>query len=355
MHLQNNGIGNGERMSRGSRPGRCRRVLFRISSLLLLTTAGLIGGCDSSVNPIIGSDLPFTIWGFMNSEADTQYVRVFPISGELITERGEEIDARVFSTNMTTGERRQWSYETVHFDSLSIGHVFLSPFRAEHEHRYRLEVIRSDGEMSSVQVTVPSRVDFEIDMDGTFVYPVRITGDIPNLVAPRVKYEAINIPPAGGRVFPPVVHSVVVPYDGVARPIDGGWRLDINMVLDTAAVYTEFRGACLINSYNPDVWLRSMEFTAVVGDSTWAPPGGVFDPDILAVPGMMSNVENGYGFFGAGQEIRHHWTPSVDSRLLAGYRFEPRCTPLNPTEACEHPPIPCIGERVLDIWQLFLG
>ncbi len=329
-----------------------------------LLIVGIMSGCDESVNPIIGSEYPFTIWGFMNSGADTQYVRVFSISDELSLDSSTSIDAEVFSTDVTTGERREWTYKTVHFDSARTGHIFWSPFRAEYEHRYELEVVRSDGARSSADVVVPPKVDFEIDVSNIGVtIPVHIEGDVPNLVGPKVTYHAINVPPAaawphGTPVHPPVLHSVTIPYDEELESIANGWRLTINMTADTNAVREEYRASCLITppQYSaPNVWLRSMEFSVVAADSAWHPPGGVFDPDILAVPGTLSNVRNGYGFFGAGEGIRREWIPSPESRRVAGYRFDARCR-MGPFDAdeCRNPPIPCIGENIEDLWTLWL-
>lgn len=322
--------------------------------------------CEESVDPIIGSDYPFTIWGFMNAGADTQNVRVYAISNALPLEGETSIDASVYSTDLTTGERREWTYKTVFFDSLMTGHIFWSPFRALNEHRYRLEVVRSDGAASSAEVTVPEAVDFEIDIEeNQIVFPVRIVGDAPNLVGPKVTYSAVNIPPSnvwpvGSALYPAVVFPVTIPYEEALEQTADGWSLTINIVQDTVNVRNEFRGNCLITHPEgsaPNVWIRSMEFTAVAADSSWNPPGGVFDPDILAVPGSMSNVKNGYGFFGAGEGIRHQWVPGIEALERAGYSFAGRCGsppgPL-PTPSCMNPPIPCIGQNVDDVWQFWL-
>ena len=342
---------------------KCCRTAALLAALLL---AVLSTGCTESVDPIIGTDLPFTIWGFMNAGADTQYVRVYPITDRLRAETSTSIDAQVFSTDLTTGERRQWRYKTVSVDSVRTGHIFWSPFRALHKHRYLLEVARSDGSTSSAEATVPSQVDFQIDVeDDRSAFPVRIEGDVPNLVGMRVTYHAINIPPAnawpaGTQIHPPVLHSVSVPYDEKLNRIGAGWTVTVNMVQDTAAVREAFRTNCLITPRGgsaPNVWLRSMEISVVAADSSWNPPGGVFDPDILAVPGTMSNVENGYGFFGAGQGIRYQWSPSVEVRLNAGYDVNAQCTlasGVGPVPQCMNPPIPCVGENVENVWQLWL-
>ena len=337
----------------------------RVFVALLLDVLQALTGCQESVDPFVGSAIPFTVWGFMNAGADTQYVRVFPVTDHLIPDPGAGIDARVFSTNLTTGERREWAYEAVRFDSLISGHFFFSPFRAEHEHRYRLEVVRSDGETSSVEVTVPSEVDFDIQVNlGSTEIPVEIRGEVPNLVGLRVTYHAVNVPPMlawpdGTPIAGAVQLPVTIIYDDIAARVDGGWRFVIDMARDYAGVQSVYGRNCLITVSEqsaPDIWLRKMEFTALAADSTWDPPGGVFDPNILSVPGTFSNVDNGYGFFGAGQGVRLDWTPTVTTSLAAGYNFEPRCRGLFPRNEpeCWNPPIPCVDESLRDLWRLWL-
>ena len=332
---------------------------------LLLGVLAAGTGCDESVDAIVGSDIPFTVWGFMNAGADTQYVRIFPITDHLIPDPDAGIDAHVFSTNLTTGERREWTYEAVRFDSLISGHFFFSPFRAEHEHRYRLEVVRSDWETSSVEVTVPSEAVFDIQVNlGSTEIPVEIRGEVPNLVGLRVTYHAVNVPPMlawpdGTPIAGAVQLPVTIVYDDIAERVDGGWRFVIDMARDYAGVQSVYGRNCLITVSEesaPDIWLRKMEFTALAADSTWDPPGGVFDPNILSVPGTFSNVDNGYGFFGAGQGVRLDWTPTVTTSLAAGYNFEPRCRGLFPRNEpeCWNPPIPCVDENLRDFWRLWL-
>ncbi len=339
------------------------RMFERTAGVLcvVLLLGGIVTGCQESVDAIVGSDYPFTLWGFMNSGADTQYVRIFPILEELAIDTDSVIDARVYSTNLTTGEQLEWSYRTVRFGESRTGHVFWAPFRAEYRHRYLLEVVRSDGARSRVEVAVPPKADVDVDADGQGVtVPIRISGDAPNLVGPKVTYNTINVPPAsawppGTPVHPPVLHPVRISYDDeLARGADG-WELIIDLTRDTSAIREEFRANCLITTRQysaPEIWLRSMEFSVVVADSAWQPPGGVFDPDVLAVPGTLSNVVNGHGFFGAGEGVRYQWIPTPEARHFAGYRFEARCR-MGPFDAdeCRNPPIPCIGENVDDLWS----
>jgi hypothetical protein len=332
---------------------------------LLLSSPAVLAGCEESVDPIVGTDLPFTLWGFLNAEVDTQYVRVFAISDHLIPDPDETLDARVFSTDLTTGDRREWNYQRLRFDSLITGHYFWSPFQPVHEHRYRLEVVRSDQETSIVEVTVPPEAEFDVDVDlGSTEVPVSIRGEVPNLVGLRVTYHAVNVPPMlawppGTVVAGAVQLPVTIIYDQVAEVVPGGWEFVIDMARDYAGVQSVYRLNCLITvpeESAPDIWLREVEFTALAADSTWAPPGGTYDPNLLSVPGTFTNVENGYGFFGAGQGIRMDWTPNITTSLAAGYDFEPRCRGFSPRDEpeCWNPPVPCVDERLRDFWQLWL-
>lgn len=333
-----------------------RYGLFVVCATMAIS---IVAGCEETVNPIIGSERPFTIWGYMDSGADTQYVRVFRIANSLGFDESTAIDASVASTDLTTGERVVWNHKTVYFDSVKTGHVFWSPFRAGYEHRYRLEVVRSDGAMSSAEASVPPKVDFQIEVeDGGLFVPIRISGNIPNLVGPRVIYHAMNLPPMeawppGTNVHPPVLHSVAVPYGERLKRTNNGWLLTVNMLEDTSAVRDDFEANCLVTSpqYSaPDIWLRSMEFSVLAADSAWQPPGGILDPNFLAAPGTFSNVKNGYGYFGAGESIRIHWAPTEEARLSAGYTYDVRCMRAFDADACRNPPVPCSRSEATDIW-----
>ena len=42
-------------------------------------------------------------------------------------------------------------------------------------------------------------------------------------------------------------------------------------------------------------------------DANWDPPQGVFDPEILAQPGVLSNVKNGFGTWGGVGLYHYVW------------------------------------------------
>ncbi|MCH8962583.1 MAG: DUF4249 family protein [Bacteroidetes bacterium] len=125
-----------------------------LGAVLLLTVA-LTTGCEESVNPVLGTERAFTLYGFFNPRADTQAVRIFAIEGRLELTRPEPLDAEVASMDLQMSQQQAWQDSVVQYESGRYGHVYWSEFRAEFEHRYRLEAVRSDGATAQVEVTVP--------------------------------------------------------------------------------------------------------------------------------------------------------------------------------------------------------
>ncbi len=59
--------------------------------------------------------------------------------------------------------------------------------------------------------------------------------------------------------------------------------------------------------------LFEVTVSMTVGTDDWDPPGGSFDPDVLAHPEMMTNVDNGYGFVAGGYDEERSLFPSTDA------------------------------------------
>ena len=327
-----------------------KRQKRRLSFILLLACLTvLLSGCDETITPIVGEERPFTLWGFLDANADTQRVRVFTIEERLGLDRAGPIDAVVTSVDLDTGERRQWTDQEVTFSDGSVGHVFWSPFRAEFEHRYRLEVARSDGAVSSVEVTIPPSVEVElIGATERTIFPAFIRGTPPNLIRIEVEYDAATLPPLNP--WPPgsptpLAHrySVAVSYDGKQEPTEDGWMIEINMREDFAVVQDEFERNCLPRDL---IALRRIDFRFLAANEEWTPPGGSFDLDLLIEPGTFSNVENGFGFFGGGYTVSTRWFPNLDVLASIGFKTAGPCllTPQNIPE-CQIPPEPCFRDE----------
>ncbi|MEM1095357.1 MAG: hypothetical protein AAGJ10_12215 [Bacteroidota bacterium] len=301
--------------------------------LLLLTCAVLLvlSACDTEVDPILGEDRPFSLYGYLTPAADTQAVRVFPITGELSTVIQAEIDAVVVSEDLTTGERITWTDSLTTLPDGEIRHVFYAPFRAAYDHTYRLTVTRSDGAQASATVRVPPQVTFTIEPANVTRFdidvPLQLDAAPSFALSAYAQYETSTLPLVTMCDTPdPTFHKVRLPYDvDVGR--QRGWRFIVDLKDDFGEVTRSFRD----NNIRPNdrIFLQRIRFVVNVTNAEWEPPGGAFDIDALVEPGVFSNVENGFGFLGAGYPAEAVWRPAVDVLDAVGF-FESR--PIGPCQ-----------------------
>ncbi len=283
----------------------------RLSGLALALCACLVMGCEEDVVAVLNADYPYTMYGVLNPLADTQFVRVFTVEGTLEPADVGPLDIEFHSRDLTTGEERVWSDSSIAISDGSVGHVYYSPFRVEWEHAYRLTIIGPTGEETYAEVEVPLRTNLIIDPPDTtnrVLLPAHIEGIPPNIfkseVEVQVKY-VIGTDPAGNPFFQNLRWPIPVD-DGLRRTADG-WNLVVN--LDDA--YAEVSGEVMRDSRyqaRSGITLQLISFSTVIGNEEWAPPGGVFDPNVLIQPGAFENVTNGFGLIAAGYKLQRSWT-----------------------------------------------
>ena len=338
-----------------------RPASLRNTTFALLIAAALLASCESGVDPLVDEPRPFTVWGLLDAASDTQRVRIFSIEETSGVDRPDEPDAVVTSTELESGETLTWRPYAVTYESGATGRLFEAAFRPVHGRRYRLDVTRSDGAVTSATVKVPDKVDFSIERTDTSPkIHVYVRGEGFNLLGVEMRYEATNVPPANAwpaelKIHPAVFYPVEVSYQGTEERTRDGVRYDINMTDDFAIIEEEYKSKCLVTEGNPDIALRRVEFHFVAANEAWNPPGGVFDPEVLIEPGALSNIENGYGFLGAGMVVAERWTPPKNLRDFIGFSSQQGC-PLVPSAgnlACTSPPVPCLDDVTNDLWDLY--
>jgi hypothetical protein len=284
--------------------------------------AGFFTGCSEEVTPVLGTEMAYSIYGLFTPELDTQWVRVFPIEGTLQLREATPLDAIVTSTDLHTGEELVWQDSLLLQPNGGYEHAFWAPFSAAYGHEYRLDVRRSDGLTTSGQAAVPSLLDTEIqpfEERPDVVIPVMLRGSAGYLMKAEVEYDVIYDYFEGP---PSSVSSdkIVLPYDGALSESAEGWLLPINLSDDYDRMKTiltqEMR-------WNPGFRLVILGMSArmLVASEDWTPPGGVFDPEVLGMPNVMSNVDNGFGLVVGGYHLGFGIFPSDEAVSAAGFRL----------------------------------
>jgi len=131
------------------------RIHYKSGIFLLLCVVILAAGCDQTFEPLQeNEEFHFSIFGFLDAAADTQWIRIGVPRGN-INERPEPAGITVILEHVETGQ------STVMQASLFASGDLLNYWTTmplEHEHTYQIHAERADGKLSTVTVTMPEEL-----------------------------------------------------------------------------------------------------------------------------------------------------------------------------------------------------
>ncbi len=301
----------------------CRRIATLGRAAVLGALVLTLAACEEDITAVVGTDLPYSIYGVISPQLDSQWVRVYPIEGRLVPAEPEPLDAVVTSTDRTTGEKVVWRDSIIVDFADQYAHVYWAPFQAEYDHAYQISVRAPDGAETSVEVSVPKQAEIVLEQplrrqDGVFL-PVLVAGPVPRVIRVEVDYSVAYLPLAVGDI---IQDQFTIPYHTEAREVEGGWRIPINLRDD----YDEIRATISETGESLDlrvgIILLNITLRLIVANEEWNPPDGQFDPELLVQPGVMTNVGNGFGFVGAGYRMERAWIPPDEFVEDAGFRAQ---------------------------------
>ncbi len=276
-------------------------------ALVMLLLAGLsTTACDDTfIDPFDNDAQYYTVYGYLDQLSLNHTLRVIPITRtpERITTPDDadmEIDAIVTTEDLRTGEVVRWDHRLDQLADGSYAHIFRARFMVKAGRTYRLTVTRSDGQTTTAETTVPF-LSAVVPTPDTLFYPYEIRPDdgpprsifLPGVVSPWNAFVTYDLQGT----------FVRLPYGRPGTPTEGGWRFDIDMGADAPRLRTTLG----LDSTAALPLLHAIDLTVRLLDANWTPPDGAFDPEVLAQPGTLSNVENGLGFFGSMGLYQYTW------------------------------------------------
>ncbi len=285
---------------------RDRRGPLRACLPLLALLGLLAAGCEEDVTAVLGTERPFTLFGVLTPQADTQWVRVFPIETVLTPAAPVPLDARFRSLDLAAGSEQAWRDSLIQEENGQYAHVFWAPFPATFGHRFRLEVTRSDGAVTEVEATVPPFAEMILPPQTQTpppLFSIIVPPQVPNLIRIEITYTFRFRSNAEIRR-----ETASFSYDGRQRLTPEGWLLELNVAQDVRIIREELKRRFPLDPRTP-LKIVSLKIRMIAANAEWKPPGGVFDAEVLVQPGVMSNVENGFGFVGAGYRMEEIWVP----------------------------------------------
>ena len=299
--------------------------------ILLGAALATFSGCDSTeLDPFQNDGKYFTVYGFLDERESNHAIRVIPLSrlAEKITDPSDpqaSIDAVVTTTDTLTGNTIRWNHSLDRFSDGSYGHIYRSSFQVRPNRVYRLEITRNDGITTWAETRVPSLFSTHVERSSPLV--TQDSSVFLDFVLPGVP-SPWNVEVAywmGGGAPIRISHG----RSGSATD-NGGWQITIDVAKDV-----ELLGSILQRDEENIFW-AAMGIRAQVLDDNWDPPLDIFDPEVLSIPGTLSNVVNGYGFFGSIGLLQDDWPVSQEFVDVMEFCLIPNVANLNPVFFAEY-------------------
>jgi hypothetical protein len=258
---------------------------LRLAALAALVAC--CAACDNTITPITDDpEALFAVYGFLDTAADTQFVRVEALRATVLDPGGAPLDAEVSSTDLGTGERVTWSDSIIVLDDGTMGHLFFAAFQPRVGNTYRLEIRRPDGRATQATTKIPPVPDVFVSspMGDTLTLAQRIIlkdiRDIPFHVS--MQYQV--------GVEPEQRKTIDISYENAGDRAATGWQIEIQLVRDRGIILgrlnrVRFDRSVLFFGLNMVVSLLSHEWQA----------------------GPTFNITNGEGFFGAISRAELTW------------------------------------------------
>jgi hypothetical protein len=275
-----------------------------------LCAALLAAACDESFEPRAPSDLAFSVFGYLDASADTQWIRVMPLRPLKLTPP-DTVHATVTLEQLGTGRIIAFRDSLFKFSSYSdsaIGsegtyvHNFWTRERIEPGAAYRFLATREGEEPAEAVVEIPRDFGVEVEIKQSSDWPwetdqLQITGlkHLPFLTAVAYFYDD-----CGGSVSGEG-------YTGQSAD-DGAYLIAITKPLVTPRTGC---GAPLV---------EKRELRIVGSEAEW-PAGQGYSPGGLGESGRVSNVTNAVGFLGG---VLTRVIPYEDCRFRSEGASDPR-------------------------------
>ncbi len=129
--------------------------IFFISSL---------SGCDNSLDAFQENRAAYSVYGYLNVNADTNFVRVHDLDVPLLPDSTRMLNATVSLTNTATGQTQVLQDSVIRFDSVYT-HNFFTTMDIKFETPYRLNIDGPDGKNMSVSTVTPNNAKTSIQVN----------------------------------------------------------------------------------------------------------------------------------------------------------------------------------------------
>lgn len=135
------------------------RLARYLRGVWILAVASCVSACDEAIHPFESTAMVYSVFGFLDVHADTQWVRVAPFRESIFT-TPDPVDAAVTVENLGTGQVIElipvlFRRVSANFGDSLFAYNFQTTEPLEYSATYQLTARHSDGSIASSVVRIP--------------------------------------------------------------------------------------------------------------------------------------------------------------------------------------------------------
>lgn len=263
---------------------------------ILCCTALLYGGCEPSFDPIQENDRYYSIFGYLNASADTQYVRIEKLRDSLATGTLTNLDAEVTLTNMSTGQTVTMQDSLFEYVQ-GWAHNFYTTMAINPNGKYKL-VVDGPAGTSNVEVRIPDTFPEPELLEPPEKDPFVVVRGIERLVGAKLIYKscldcicgplAISPPACPADPFIRTMEFYALP--DTASFTNGIIHVPIDSLEDRMEIELEY-------PETREFTITNYKMVIAAGTDQW-PDYIELGQEAVGLPNVATNVEGGTGFLG---------------------------------------------------------
>lgn len=263
----------------------------------LLAALFLLTGCETSFDVFGESDTYFSLHGFLDASADTQWVRIEALQDSLLINT-RPLDAVVTLTHLATGRTSTWHDSLFQYVEGATAYNYWSADPILPLETYRLQVERSDGASSAVTITLPDAFpDPFINFPPFSIINLPVSGNVCarefDMIIRTERLAALQFTYHVPTLRPNVTRRHSVSYIPLAERVDTNlYEVTVSWVddlLELATLDPDIR-------LNQLLQLEAVDLLVAAAGPNW--PDNALSDETVALPGTITHIEQGFGFVG---------------------------------------------------------
>lgn len=269
--------------------------LFITVSLLAFLAVLIMSGCETTFEPMQQNDeYSFTMYGYLDVNADTQWVRTMPIGETLIPTNATHDGTEVTITREKTNELIPLNDSLFIFsDNARVWNYWASQ-KIYPDEEYTITAVDVDGNQSTSRITTTSAFDYpEVEYTEKAEEGIVTGSSIDPIVTAEMIYTLQMITPMG---CTPEFELTLSSMDEILRFPNGNYQFGIDNDIRIARELKILEFAYVPPTFNlsDHVRVNKRVLFIATGNEDWL---DIFDlsPQERRIPDVMTNVEEGTG------------------------------------------------------------